>query len=86
MQKCFAFRRQNVFCVLDFVPKVTFGLHWLSTLHLADAFIQSDLQTKQETSWSNVGVKGLAQGPNSCADLIVATPGIEPPTMGVQVK
>ena len=29
---------------------------------------------------------GLAQGPNSCADLIVATPGIEPPTLRVQVK
>ena len=31
-------------------------------------------------------VKGLAQGPNSCADLIVAAPGIEPPTLRVQVK
>ena len=28
-------------------------------------------------------VKGLAQGPKSCADPIVATPGIEPPTLRV---
>ena len=31
-------------------------------------------------------MKGLAQGPNSCADLIMAAPGIEPPTLRVQVK
>ena len=57
--------------------------------HLADAFIQSDLQlirlSRRHTPWSNVGVEGLVQGPNSCADLIVATPGIEPPTLRVQV-
>ena len=27
------------------------------------------------------GVQGLAQGPNSCADLTVTTPGIEPLTL-----
>ena len=58
--------------------------------HLADAFIQSDLQlirlSRRHTPWSNVGLRALAQGPNSCADLIVATPGIEPPTLRVQVK
>ena len=48
------------------------------TCHLADAFIQSPLE--------QCGVKGLAQGPNSCADLIVATPEIEPPTLLVQVE
>ena len=32
------------------------------------------------------GVKGLAEGPDGCADLIVATAGIEPPTLRVQVK
>ena len=42
-------------------------------LHLADPLVQC-------------GVMGLAQGPNSCADLIVATRGIEPPTLRVQVK
>ena len=42
-------------------------LHYI--FHLADAFIQSDLQlTKQETyPLEQCGVKGLAQGPNSCA-------------------
>ena len=34
-------------------------------------------QTKQETYPLE---QGLAQGPNSCADIIVAKPGIEPPT------
>ena len=52
-------------------------LHYI-TLHLADASIQAGDRPP--------GVKGLAQGPNSCADLIVATPGIEPPTLRVQVK
>ena len=33
-----------------------------------------------------IGVKGLAEGPNSWADLIVATPGIKPPTLRVEVK
>ena len=32
------------------------------------------------------GVKGPAQGPNSCADLIVARPVIGPPNLRVQVK
>ena len=31
------------------------------------------------------GVKGLVQGSNSCADPIVATPGLEPPTFQVQI-
>ena len=65
------------------------GLTYI-TCHLADAFIQSNLQltrlSRRHTPWSNVGVKGLAQGPNSCADLIVATPGIEPLILRVQVK
>ena len=64
-------------------------LHYI-TCHLADVFIQSDLQlirlSRRHTPLEQCGVKGLAQGPNSCADLIVATPGIEPPTLRVQVK
>ena len=64
-------------------------LHYLSC-HLADAFIQSDLQlvrlSRRHTPLEQCGVKGLAQGPNSCADLNVATPGIKPPTLRVQVK
>ena len=60
------------------------------TCHLADAFIQSDLQlirlSRRHTPRSNVGLRAFAQGPNSCADLIVATPGIEPPTLRVQVQ
>ena len=40
--------------------------------------------TKQETYLlEQCGIKGLAQGPNSCADLIVATPGIEPLSLQV---
>ena len=65
------------------------SLHYI-TCHLADAFIQSYLQlirlSRRHTPWSNVGLRGLAQWPNSCADLIVATPGIEPLTLRVQVK
>ena len=52
------------------------------TCYLADAFIQSDLQfrlSKKQSPLEQCGVKGLAQGPNSCADFIVATPGITPP-------
>ena len=36
--------------------------------------------------WEQCGVKGLAQGPNSSADLILAAPGIEPPTLRIQGK
>ena len=57
------------------------------TLHysyLADIFIQRDLQlitlSRARSPLEQCGVKGLAQTPNSCADLIVATPGLEPPT------
>ena len=64
-------------------------LHYI-TCHLADAFIQSDLQlirlSRRHSPQEQCGVKGLAQGSNSCADLIVATPGIEPPTLRVQVQ
>ena len=60
------------------------------TCHLADSFIQSDLQlirlSRRHSPLEQCGAKGLAQGPNSCADLIMATPGIEPPTLRVQVK
>ena len=47
-------------------------LHYI-TCHLADAFIQSDLQlirlSWRHTPWSN-GFKGLAQGPNSLCSII----------------
>ena len=33
-----------------------------------------------QNTWRDY-VKGLAQGPNRCTDLIVAAPGIEPPTL-----
>ena len=60
------------------------------TLHLADAFFQSGLQLIGLSRWhfplEQCGVKGLAQGSNSCAELIMAIPGIEPPTLRVQVK
>ena len=60
------------------------------TCHLADAVIQSDLQlirlSRRHFPLEQCGVKGLAQGPNSCADLIVAALGIELPTLRVQVK
>ena len=59
-------------------------LHYI-ICNLADAFVQSDLQlirlSRRHMPWSNVGVKGLAQRPNSCADLIMAAPGIEPPIL-----
>ena len=54
----------------------THTLHCI-TCHLDDAFIQSDLQLIR-LSRRQCGVKGLAQGPNSCGHFIVATPGIEP--------
>ena len=60
------------------------------TCNLADTFIQSDLQlsrlSRRHSPLEQCGVKGLAQGPNNCADLIVAAPGLEPPTLRVQVK
>ena len=60
------------------------------TCHLADAFIQRDLQlirlSRRHFTLEQCGVKGLAQGPNSGADLIMATPGIEPLTLQVQVN
>ena len=51
-------------------------------------FIQSDLQLislsrRQSPLLEQCGVKGLAQGPNSCVDLIRAAPGHEPPTLRV---
>ena len=57
-------------------------------LHLADAFIQRDLQlirlSRRPTPWSNVGLRALLKSP--AAMQIVASPGIEPPTLRVQVK
>ena len=47
-------------------------------------FLQSNLQLiklrKGQSHMEQCGVKGLAQGPNSCVDFIVATTGLEPPT------
>ena len=64
--------------------------YYIITLQLADAFIQSNLQwirlSRRHSPLEQCGVKGLAQGPNSCADLFVFAPGIEPPTLRVQVK
>ena len=81
------------------MPRYQYKLQHIIACHLADAFIQSNLQlsfypkrlavdlTKQETyPLEQYGVKGLAHGPNSCVDLIVASPGIKPPTLQVQVK
>ena len=60
----------------------------------AGAFIQSNLQLirlsrrqppPHPTPLEQCGVKGFAQGPNSCTDLIVATPGLEQPTFRVPV-
>ena len=69
----------------------TVSLSWFSdhyiTRHLADAFIQSDLQLiRLSRRHTQCGAKGLVQAANGCADLIVATPGIQPPTLRVQVK
>ena len=50
-------------------------LHYI-TCNLADSFILSRRHFPL----------GLAQGPNSCTDLIMATSGIKPPTLRVQVK
>ena len=69
-------------CKLNLESKVAFeclgesnSIKNYITCNFADTFIQSDLQ-----------LVGLAQGPNSCTDLILATPGIEQPTSRVQVK
>ena len=76
----------NSACYRNISPTIIISV----SCHLADAFIQRDLQlirlSRRHTPLEQCGVKGLAQGPNSCADLIVATPGIEPPTLRVQVK
>ena len=52
--------------------------------YLADACIQSDLQfirlSRGPSNPEQCGVKGLAQGPHSCTDLIGARPGLEPQT------
>ena len=57
--------------------------------YLVDSVIQSDLQLirliRRHTPLEQCGVKGLAQGPSSCADLM-ATPGLEPPTFRVPVR
>ena len=57
--------------------------------YLAVTFIRSDLQLIRliggQPTVQQCGVPGLAQGPNSCVDLIVATPGLEPPTFRVPV-
>ena len=54
---------------------------------LGDAFIHCDLQlirlSAGQSSLEQCGVKGLAQGPNGCMDLMVAALGIEPPTSRV---
>ena len=44
------------------------------------------LRSRRHFSLEKCGVKGLAQGPNNCADLIMATPEIEPTTLRVQVE
>ena len=49
--------------------------------HLADTFIQSDLQLIR---LSNVGLRALLKGPTAVQTM--ATPGIEPLTLRVQVK
>ena len=46
----------------------TLNLHYI-TCHLADAFIQSDLQLirlgRRHTPWSNVGLRALLKGPTA---------------------
>ena len=61
---------------LDSYIFLIFGIIIIIICHLADAFIQSDLQLIRLSRRHN----------SSCADLIVAAPGIEPPTLRVQVK
>ena len=64
--------------------------YYITLSHLAEAFIQSNIElirlSRRHFPLEKCGIKGLAQGPNSCADLIMATPGIEPRTLHVQVK
>ena len=58
--------------------------------YLADAFIESGLQVIRlstgQSPLEQCEDKGLAQGPNSCTDLVVATLGIEPTTFQGTVK
>ena len=60
------------------------------TCHLADTFIQSNLQliwlSRRHTPRSNVGLRALLKGPTAVRILSWSTPGIEPPTLWVQVK
>ena len=50
--------------------------HWIHyiTYHLADAFIQSDLQlirlSRRHTPWSNVGLRALFKGPTAVQILL----------------
>ena len=57
--------------------------------YLADYFIQSDLQmirlSRGQSLLEKCGVKGVAQQPDSCADLTVPASGPEPPTFRVEV-
>ncbi|KAJ8248666.1 hypothetical protein COCON_G00233760 [Conger conger] len=66
--------------------------HYYITLHyrhLADTLIQSGIQlirlSRRQSSPEQCWVKGLAQRPNGCVDLIVATLGLEPLTWRVPV-
>ena len=58
--------------------------------YLADTFIQKDIQlirlSRGQSTLEQCGFKGLAQRSNSCVDLIMATPGLEPTTFRVPVE
>ena len=55
--------------------------------YFADAMIKRDLQFIRlgPTPLERCGDKGLAEGNNSCADLIAATPEIEPLTFRIPI-
>ena len=63
------------------------GHHYIAC-HLVDYFIQSNLQlirlSRRHNPWSNVGLRASLKGPTAVQ--ILSWPGIEPPTLQVQVK
>ena len=67
--------------------KTTGTLHYI-TCHLADAFIQSDLQwirlSRRHTPWSNVGLRASLKGPTAVQILSWPHQGSNPRPCGSQ--
>ena len=71
-----------MFCSLNCSSHVVLDIHYIITLHLADAFIQSDLQliriSRRHTPWCNVGLRALLKGSSAVQILSWADQGSNP--------